>query len=91
MTLVTVRGKVFKHVGFKADGSSGTQQGLCFLLVNNYLFSPKVIPNRKGKTPDFPKAAVFRPGVFSQGLSGLLSLLGEHQVQFLTGLRCPGL
>lgn len=42
----------FKHVGFKAEGSSGTQQGLCFLLVNKYLFSPKVIPNRKGKTPD---------------------------------------
>lgn len=78
-------------MGFKADGSSSTQQGLCFLLVNNYIFSSKVIPNRKGKTPDSPRAAVFQPGVFFQGLSGLLSLLREHGFQFLTGLRRPGL
>lgn len=35
--------------GFEADGSSGTQQGLFCLMVNNYLYFSQGVTGEKGK------------------------------------------
>lgn len=78
------------NAGFRAISSSNTQQGLCFFLVNSYLYFSQGITKRKGKTLDSHTAALFQADVFFLGFSRSVVCFGEHQLEFLLVLKCLG-